>query len=858
MRKNNALLYFVAFFMLLSWPGWSADISDMTGITGKIGQGDINYGNGTDTDTFQVDEYDGSHTTLIKVPSPRADVYSIYKGKWYVAASTDDQGSATTEGTLAYIISTYGGSDLIEIEIPGNYTYTLGTNLSIPSNVLLSFQKGAVVSISSGKTLTIDNPDNIHTQGGLTQKIFEYASGTAAVSFTNGGTVSAGWWGTASGVFPYCLDAMGSTETFTLLVPSVQTVATSDEITSNIHPVIVGKGGFSLSSGQTLTISGTWGQEPGPQQIFTGTGTVVFSYTPTVRPQWWGTGATALNAAVIAGDTGTVKFWPGTYSISSGVSKTLTGAQRWTAEGPVTVKYTGASLATMVILEMGGNFTMDGPFIFDGNNAAGTALWVRNSDATMSGAVDVHITNFKGMNLYSNVNSRGVYAIMTQGAFNHVKLDKCSAVNLCRETGITGSYVQAFVNAYVDATCYARTVTITDPYCENIYSTQVYTDPTYYDMHGIAITGPAADLNGGVKMDTTLIVRGGTFRNIAGNSIKSQMEHNTVDGATFIVDSSGYKKQQSGHEIDFQFGSGVVVNCKGHYGVISGGASPFQSSWSFVNASFYNRATEEGALVVSSNEICNNVPQGTDAMPYFITIVPVGTLVGQNVTANHNTFLGAGNLEQFINGDLAYVRSIQVVGNFINDLSGGMITPSGAAGDCYVFASGNYNLGTARYMVAGSVYPYPVYSGFGNVGFTEGDGAFNTFNTIRGTSGGLKRRYAEATVDIPASTSATISLSIPSGCRLLGAQLRVDSALATGDLWDAAYSAGAGYVSIANTQAVALNTKVSKLFDEHAASPITSASTDIVITKSGGGSFTEQGTIRGIVYFEALATMGSL
>jgi hypothetical protein len=124
--------------------------------------------------------------------------------------------------------------------------------------------------------------------------------------------------------------------------------------------------------------------------------------------------------------------------------------------------------------------------------------------------------------------------------------------------------------------------------------------------------------------------------------------------------------------------------------------------------------------------------------------------------------------------------------------------------------------------------------------------------TLIGTTGGLVRKLYEATANIEADASTTITLNIPATAVILGCQLRVDSALATGELWDAAYSGGSTE-TIATAQAVAANTKVNSFVTD-----ITDNTTNIAITKNGGGSFTAQGTIRAIVYAEVFDAMASL
>jgi len=125
--------------------------------------------------------------------------------------------------------------------------------------------------------------------------------------------------------------------------------------------------------------------------------------------------------------------------------------------------------------------------------------------------------------------------------------------------------------------------------------------------------------------------------------------------------------------------------------------------------------------------------------------------------------------------------------------------------------------------------------------------------TVTGSSGGLSRKVAEGTAAITASASVTLTLSIPTNCRLLAAQFRVDVALAGGELWDAAYETGST-TALVSGAAVAQNTKVDKMHVDE----ITSASTDIAITKNGGGSFTAQGTIRAIVFYEELTAMADV
>lgn len=131
---------------------------------------------------------------------------------------------------------------------------------------------------------------------------------------------------------------------------------------------------------------------------------------------------------------------------------------------------------------------------------------------------------------------------------------------------------------------------------------------------------------------------------------------------------------------------------------------------------------------------------------------------------------------------------------------------------------------------------------------------------VRASTGGLNIRTVEATVSVTAAATITIACQAPSGCKLIGCQIRVDSALAAGETWDATYATGATQ-SIATNQAVAQNTKVSKFFDVNAATDIASAATDIAIQRNsnpGVDAFTAQGSFRGIIYYEDFTAMASL
>jgi hypothetical protein len=84
---------------------------------------------------------------------------SIHR-KWYVSPldAITDHSDNTTSGSLAWVIAQVGGY-YADVELPGNHSYSVDGNLTIPANVHLIFQEGAVLDRKNGSSrLTINGP----------------------------------------------------------------------------------------------------------------------------------------------------------------------------------------------------------------------------------------------------------------------------------------------------------------------------------------------------------------------------------------------------------------------------------------------------------------------------------------------------------------------------------------------------------------------------------------------------------------------------------------------------------------------------------------------------------------------------
>lgn len=129
----------------------------------------------------------------------------------------------------------------------------------------------------------------------------------------------------------------------------------------------------------------------------------------------------------------------------------------------------------------------------------------------------------------------------------------------------------------------------------------------------------------------------------------------------------------------------------------------------------------------------------------------------------------------------------------------------------------------------------------------------NITDPASGSPGGAINLAVTEQTGTPSGTTTffDIAVNVPSGSNLLGVQLRVDTALTAGETWSAAFISGST-TSIAGTgQAVAKNTKISKVL----VSEITSAGANIRITRDAGNFTNGVGVILAMVYYEALGTM---
>lgn len=166
----------------------ATDITALTGVTGQIGDEDVNWGDGQSSDTFTVTDDTGTSTvTLTKVPALAANIASVLKGQWYVSTSAiADHSDAAETGSIAWVIAELAGDEAV-IELPPG-AYPVGDDLTSPATVVLKVDKGALLTVANTKTLTINRFD---------AGPYHVFAGSGAVSFADGAAPEyyAEWFG---------------------------------------------------------------------------------------------------------------------------------------------------------------------------------------------------------------------------------------------------------------------------------------------------------------------------------------------------------------------------------------------------------------------------------------------------------------------------------------------------------------------------------------------------------------------------------------------------------------------------------------------------------------------------------------
>ena len=349
-------------------------------------------------------------------------------------------------------------------------------------------------------------------------------------------------------------------------------------------------------------------------------------------------------------------------------------------------------------------------------------------------------------------------------------------------------------------------------------------------------------------------VQGGVIANNTIDSIKSRGIH-VEDGSSNITISNNYVKSA-------EYSGIYVLN----------GASPKEPSENITITG--NTVESSASLVAGEGAISIN---GTVGGRGFIVsnniiddsgAVALGTAWGILLGYDNKDFVVSGNIVKNTTGvSTAGIRLARSTnGRIINNRAyDDQVTPTQDYGlsvndnQTNVYVGGNDFLGNGvgRIDISGIGTTSRWYGFYepGDVnGFIGGLLEVNGNVKISGTTGGFVRRIIEATTGTLSGATGSIAVNVPSGARILGVQLRVDTLItsATATSWSAVY-VNTPTVAIAAAQAFAANTKFNAL---HPVYEITTGTVTITITPNLG-TFTG-GVIRAICYYESLDAMASL
>ena len=121
------------------------------------------------------------------------------------------------------------------------------------------------------------------------------------------------------------------------------------------------------------------------------------------------------------------------------------------------------------------------------------------------------------------------------------------------------------------------------------------------------------------------------------------------------------------------------------------------------------------------------------------------------------------------------------------------------------------------------------------------------------SGGGFTRQLAEAVSSALSGATGSIAVNVPTGARILGIQLRVDTEITSSDggtSWTAVY-VNTPTTAICATQALAKSTRFNAV---HPAYEITTGTVTITLSMNAGKLFAA-GVVRAIVYYDAIDAM---
>ena len=348
---------------------------------------------------------------------------------------------------------------------------------------------------------------------------------------------------------------------------------------------------------------------------------------------------------------------PGTYSMTSNISASLPTDVTFYGHG--TIIYTGLTGNTNPLIAVEVNdhtFTVDG-ISFDGDNKIPMGVRVYNT-ATPNANTLPNCTISNNLFIRFRMTVAGIWnsAVYVAGSFQLVTIEnnRVRLITRAAGTGTPGSSGTAGIEVMnYSATQYVRECMHSGNQYAAITGDDLFTSPNCVDYDGFKFFSPSPAEASGQYAEATLNSFGNTYRNCRGRAIKAQ-SIGTVSNETIIRDdANGVTIYGGSSEINFQYGVGIVSNCRFIYRYYAS-SSPIQTGLTLV--SFYqgvDYGEDTGSCIVNGLQVLNDIPAGLGLDINSI----VGATVGLGVATPLKPLISISNVSVSKNPIYAIVNT---------------------------------------------------------------------------------------------------------------------------------------------------------------------------------------------------------
>ena len=302
----------------------------------------------------------------------------------------------------------------------------------------------------------------------------------------------------------------------------------------------------------------------------------------------------------------------GTYSIQSNVSATLANTVTLYGNASFIYQGSGSNTSPMITIETGNNtLTIDG-LSFDGNDEICAGFRIKNTASPSSNTLpNATVSNCLFNRFRMKVAALYNEAVYLEGSYATVTINnnRVRLITRAAGTGTSGSTGTAGISvATTSAAQYVRSCMHYGNEYTGIYGDDLVGSTNNVDHDGFRFFSPSPSADSGQYARASLTSFGNTFRNCRGRAIKVQGTGSCSDET--IIRDNDYTNYGGSTEINFQYGVGMVSNCRFFYRQY-GAVSPIQTGLTLV--SFYQGSDygeDTGSCIVDGIQVYNSIGAG--------------------------------------------------------------------------------------------------------------------------------------------------------------------------------------------------------------------------------------------------------